>query len=269
MALLQLSGRFDLCYYTDEIALVIDYKTGFSEPDPAEQNAQLKVLAVLVALHLPTTIKEVIITVISGPYGVTESRYDRPALARAWDDIVRTLRAIHAIDAPLVPGVEQCRYCPAINVCSAVKNLVLPVATKAQAVELPDGEEGARLLDQIEVVIRYLETARGYYATQLTLDKTYNLPGYAMVPGAIRREVTDWETARQRLGEWLELEEINGAANYRLMDLERALGKKLKLKGLALKERMNQILAGLVVERPNAGSLKRISGKPKLVLTDS
>jgi hypothetical protein len=261
------SGRFDRVVYTPTVALCQDFKTGWAEPDPAEQNAQLKVLAVLVALNLPT-VKEIYVQVISGPFGVTEAKYLIPDLAKAYNDIVATLRAIRAVDAPLKPSPEACRYCPATLICGAVKNLVLPVTTKAQAIELPDGEEGAQFLDQIEVVMRYLETAKGYYATQLTLNPTYNLPGYAMVPGVVRREVTDWEAARQRLGEWLELDEINGAANYRLGELEKALGKKLKLKGPALKERMNEILRGLIEEKPNAASLKRVSGKPKLVTVE-
>jgi PD-(D/E)XK nuclease superfamily len=260
-----LSGRFDRVIWTPTVALCQDFKTGWSEPDPAEQNAQLKVLAVLVALHMPPTLKEVIVQIISGPFGVTEARYDLRALAEAYNSILATLRAIHVVDAPLKPSPEACQYCPATLICSAVKNLVLPVTTKAQAVELPDGEEGARFLDEIELAMRYLETAKGWYATKLALDPTYNLPGYALVPGAVRREVTDWEAARQRLGEWLELDEINGAANYRLGDLEKALGAKLKLKGAALKERMNEILRGLIEEKPNAASLKRVSANPKQV----
>jgi hypothetical protein len=86
-----------------------------------------------------------------------------------------------------------------------------------------------------------------------------------MVPGVVRREVKDWETARQRLGEWLDLSEIEAASNYRLGDLERALGKKLSLRGKELKERMNTILQGLVEERQNGASLKRIKGAAKRV----
>jgi hypothetical protein len=129
---------------------------------------------------------------------------------------------------------------------------------------LPDGARGAELLDQAAVLQKRLDSIREYYATRLTEDPAYDLPGYAMMPGIVRREVTDWETARRRLGEWLELEDIEGAANYRLGDLERALGRKLKLKGKELKERMGEILQGLIEEKPNAASLKRVKGEPKL-----
>ena len=37
-----LSGRFDIVTYTRKVALVQDYKTGWTEPDPAEENAQIQ-----------------------------------------------------------------------------------------------------------------------------------------------------------------------------------------------------------------------------------
>jgi hypothetical protein len=257
-----LSGRFDLCAYTKELALCIDFKTGFSEPDPAEQNSQLKVLAVLVAIALPT-VKEVIVQVISGPYGTTEARYDLPALGMAYGDIVTTLRAIHEPDAALTPSPEACHYCPAINICQAVKSLIKPVVT-LQVSELPDGERAARLLDEVMLLKEHLDEIEKYYQGRMSLDPSYAIPGYAMVPGSVRREVTDWEVARTRLTEYLELDDIKGAANYRLGDLEKALGKKLKLKGKPLKERLGQILEGLIIEKQNAASLKRVSGKPSI-----
>jgi RecB family exonuclease len=254
-----LSGRFDRVVYTLSVALIQDFKTGWREPDPAEQNAQMKVLAVLVALHLPS-VKEVIVQIISGPYGVCEARYDRSALAKAWEEIVGTLKAIQEPSAALSPSSEACQFCPAINICQAVKDLIVPVA-KTQVSALPDGARGAKLLDEVELLQEHLDSIREYYAARLTADPAFDLPGYAMVPGVVRREVRDWDAARQRLGEWLELDEINGAANYRLGDLEKALGKKLSLRGKELKERMNGILHGLVEERANAASLKRIKGK--------
>jgi hypothetical protein len=264
---LALSGRADVIYYTEKTALCIDWKTGFSEPVPAEQNAQMKVLAVLVGLALPS-VEEVIVQIVSGPFGVSEARYDYPALATAYSEILATLRAIQDPLAPLNPTPEACRYCPAINICQAVKNSILAIAVKTQVSPLPSGEFGSKLLDELEVVQGFIDAARQHYREQLTQDPSYDLPGWSLIPGATRREVTDWEIARQRLAEWLDLEEINGAANYRLGDLERALGKKLKLRGPDLKHRVNEILRGLIEEKQNAASLKRVSSKPKLAIVE-
>jgi Protein of unknown function (DUF2800) len=255
------SGRFDRCVYTSSVALVQDFKTGWSEPDPAEQNSQMKVLAVLVALNLPSMLREVVVQIISGPFGVSEARYDLVALAKAYNEVLSTLRAIQDPLAALSPSPEACRYCPAINVCQAVKNSILAIAVKTQVSPLPGGESGSKLLDELEVVQGFIDAARQHYREQLFQDPSYDLPGWSLIPGAIRREVTDWEIARQRLAEWLDLEEINGAANYRLGDLERALGKKLKLRGPDLKQRVNEILQGLIEEKQNSASLKRIKSK--------
>jgi hypothetical protein len=255
------SGRFDRLYYTGDTALVIDFKSGFSEPDPAEINAQLKVLAVLVALDLPS-VTTVYVVIVSGPYGVSEAKYGVKELSSAYSDIVATLAKIYAADAPLTPGPEQCRYCPALNICQAVRNLASPIA-KIQFSNLPTGgARAAKLLDEIAVVRKLCDQIEAFYSEKLSTDPDYDLPGYAMMPGNVRREVTDWAAAHARLGEYLEHDQLWGAANYRLSEIEKALGKTLKLKGLALKEKLSQILAGLIVERAGAASLKRIKSRP-------
>ena len=129
-----MSGRFDVVSYTNELALVQDYKTGFRER-PAEDNAQLKCLAVLIAVNLPT-VKQVVCQIISGPFGCTEVVYDIAALSAAYDDILSTLKAIHAPDAPLVPGVFQCRHCAAAIICQPCRDLFSP-PTKFQIARLP------------------------------------------------------------------------------------------------------------------------------------
>jgi Protein of unknown function (DUF2800) len=258
-----LSGRFDVVSYTNELALVQDYKTGFHEPDAAVDNAQLKVLAVLVAINLPT-VQEVIVQLVSGPYGITEARYSIAQLSAAYEEIVRTLRAINAASAPFSPSTEACKFCGAKLICQAVKDLVVKPLTKLQMSALPEGgERAAKLLDEVEIMASLLKEIKKFYAAKFE-DPTYTIPGYAMVPGATVREVTDWDTARSRLSEFLPVQQLNSAADYRLGELEKSLGKALKLKAKEAKEKMNQILNGLVETKQNASSLKRVKGEPRL-----
>jgi hypothetical protein len=258
---LALSGRFDLCAYRDALALIIDFKTGHQEPEPAETNAQLKVLAVLVAIALPT-VKEVVAQIVSPYFGVTEARYGLAELSETYNDILRTLEAIHDERAELAPGPVQCKRCPAINICQAVKNRIKPVAL-TQISELPDDADRAgRLLDEVALLKEHLEEIEHYYKGRMSLDPAYKIAGYAMVPGATRREITDWPEALHKVAEYVSVSEVNPI--YTLSELESALGKGLRLKPKQAKEKLNQILGELVVEKQNGASLKRVSGKPSI-----
>ena len=143
--------------YTPELALVQDYKCGFSEPDPAEDNAQLRVLAVLIALNLPT-VKEVVVQIVSGPYGVTEARYGLAELSAAYGEIVETLKAINAPDAPFSPSPEACHYCGAKLICQALKDTVVGPLAKLQMSALPEGgNRAAKLLEEVEIMASLLK----------------------------------------------------------------------------------------------------------------
>lgn len=256
-----LSGRFDLLAYypirAPRLALLQDFKTGFTEPQAAEQNAQMKILALLVGLNMPT-VEEVVAQIISGPYGVTEARYTIAQLGSVYDETIDLLRRINAPDAPLTPGVEQCRHCTAIMICQAVRDDVVRPMTKLRTSFLPeDPKAAARVLDDAEILAKFITDVKAFYAGLLTKNPSLRIPGWDMQPGNIVREVINWDKARERLSEFLPIEKLNSAADYRLGELEKALGKALKLKGAPLREKMNSILDGLYIEKQNASSLKR------------
>jgi hypothetical protein len=255
-----LSGQFDRVSYTQSLALVQDFKTGWTEPDPAEQNAQMRVLAVLVALAKPT-LEEVIVQIVSGPFGISEARYTMRELSVAYDDIVATLHRINTEDAAFNPSPEACKHCPAALICQALKNTIGLVA-KVQLSQLPDGERAAKLLDEVELIQGHIDEIKAYYAGRLTEDPTYELPGWAMVPGASVREVTDWEKALAKLGGYVEKEALWGAAAYRIAELEKALAKAQNIKLKDAKTKFNEILNGLINFKENKPSLKRVKGQP-------
>ena len=257
-----LSGQFDKVVYSGDTALILDFKSGHSEPDPAEQNAQLKVLAVLVALHLPQ-VTTVIAQIISGPHGVTEARYTIEELAHAYNEILDTLLAIDAENAPFNPSPEACRYCPAALICQAIKDTIMPVA-RTQYSQLPlEPDRAAKLLDEVAVIKSHLVEIEKFYFQRLSEDPAFSIPGYALVPGIIRREVTNWHVARKRLEEFIDEKELAASETYSLGDIEKALGRKLKLKAKEAKTRLNEILSGLIEEKQNQPSLKRVRGEVK------
>ena len=258
-----LSGQFDKVIYSGDTACIQDFKSGHSEPDPAEQNAQLKVLAVLVALHLPQ-LTTVIAQIISGPHGVTEARYSIAELAHAYNEILDTIQAIHAENAPFHPSPEACRYCPAALICQAVKDTIMPVA-RTQYSTLPvEPDRAAKLLDEVAVIKSHLVEIEKFYFQRLSEDPTFSIPGYALVPGITRREVTNWHVARKRLEEFIDAADLAASETYSITDIEKALGRKLKIKAKEAKVKLNEILSGLIEEKQNQPSLRRVRGETKV-----
>jgi hypothetical protein len=260
-----LSGQADRVIYNPKTGLVLvqDFKTGWSEPDPAEQNAQLKVLAVLAALHLRkigVTVRKVVVQIISGPYGITEATYELPDLANAYDAILTTLRAINAEYAGFAPSSEACRYCPAINICEAVNKIAA-----TQYTMLPDGEQAGAILDQCEVLERRIEAIREHYAERMSNDPTYQVPGFAMMPGPQRRTVEDWKRARARLEEFIDPAELEALANYSIPSIEKCVAKALKLKAKEASIKLSEILGDLLTVRQGNLCLKRVKGAAKVV----
>lgn len=258
------SGRFDRCVYTKNKALLIDFKTGWQEPQPIEQNAQMKMLAVLVGIALPS-VEQVIVQIVSGPFGVTEARYDLEALSKAYSDVLRTLRAIGAERAPFNPSPEACQWCPALNICQAVKDLVKPVA-KLQYSALPDGSRAAKLLDEVELLQNHLDEIRAYYKRRLLEEADYQIPNYALVPGVPKRQVKDWIAARGKLEEFVDARELDKLASYSIPACEKLLGAAIKMKGEKLKNQFATVLGDLLELRHPEPSLKRVEDKTQAAL---
>ena len=257
------SGQADRVVYNATTALVQDWKTGWSEPDPAEQNAQLKFLAVVVAMHLPDTLREVVVQIISGPFGVTEARYDLQALGMAYGDIRSTLDKLIAADAPLTPSPDACCYCPAINICQAVRNVAAPLA-KLQVSELPEGgQRAAKLLDEVALMRKLCDSIEEFYAQQVTADPNC-VPGYAMTPGPQRRSVENWPAARPKLEEFIEAKQLDELASYSIPAVEKLLAKSLGIKGKRASDKLTEILGELLTIKQGL-VLKRVRREPKLI----
>lgn len=261
------SGRADRVVYLGTTALVQDYKSGFREPQAAEVNAQLKVLAVLVALQLPF-ITEVVAQLVTGPFGILEARYDVYQLGEAYASVVETLKRINDSDPVPQPGREQCRYCPAINICPAIEAMQTPVAQQCQAVKLPEREDAAPLLNSIEILERQIKAVKEYYTEAMKADPTYQIPGWALVPGPQRREVKDWRGARARLAQVIDAGELDGLADYSIPAVEKLLAKSLAIKPKDAGQKLAQILDGYLSVKPGNLLLKPATRAKPLTLAD-
>jgi hypothetical protein len=256
------SGRFDRVVICGSTALLQDFKTGFRESPPAELNSQLRFLAVVLALTYPH-LTEVIAQMVSGPYRVTETRFDLRQLESAYHDIVRTLARINDERASFNPSVEACRYCPANLICQATKDLIKPVA-RLQYSELPGGDRAAKLLEECELLERHLEAIRKYYAEMMTADPNYQVPGWGMAPGPSRRELANALAARQRLEAFVPAQALDALASYSIPALEKLLARELKLKGKEAGAKLSEILGELLNVKPGNPVLKRVKGETKV-----
>ena len=224
----------------------------------------MRLLSVLVGIALPS-VREIVVQVISVFYGVSEYRFSIPDLARAYQDILATLRSLEDPCAPLNPSPAACHFCSAISICTAVKKLVVPI-TKLQVSALPDGILASELLDKVKILEGLTEQIKKHYADRLLADHSYSIPYYEMKPGNTVRKITDPKTARARLAEYLDEDVLNKATSFGVTELENALGKALGLPKDQTRSRFNEIMKGLLEEKENKASLRRVGNKRRVVV---
>lgn len=186
------SGQGDVAYCSAGAALVLDYKFGRGEVEPAEANCQLYALALLVFDNYADV--EVVFAGILQPFVSRQ----RPAIVRFGREDVEGLRrwVYGAIDAALVPGAElcpgegQCRYCRAAASCPALGLRV----QKAAAMELTRWEEWSledrrKAYDAAKLAKRYVDAIER--KVRADLEAGVELPGLELAPGKAAFTVTD------------------------------------------------------------------------------
>lgn len=122
------SGQADVIYASadEKRFLIIDYKFGRGEVTPAESNAQLAALAVLLAASIGpiidtgevgTIYAAILQPAVGGSPRVT--KYSDIQLGYAYKTLEENILAAREEDAPLRPRIAACRYCRAAAVCPA------------------------------------------------------------------------------------------------------------------------------------------------------
>ena len=131
--IVQYSGTADVLIVTDDRVIVIDWKTGRREVEPAEENTQTAAYA-LAAMQMYNRDKASVY--IYNPVIGQDTHADfsdKSALARY---IMGVIAKCESEDAALVPGEEQCRYCRAAyhGTCPALAKTAALTATKAEEI---------------------------------------------------------------------------------------------------------------------------------------
>lgn len=270
--ILQVSARFDRVVYSDSIALVQNFKSGWTEPDPVRLNSQCRVEAVLVAMHMPQTIERIVVQLVTIPFGVFETEFKWSELRDIYNWIVDMLVELEKPNAALSPHPDACNHCPALLICQAAKDLLAPVTkTRASAIS-HDPRRLAQSLDEIDVVREYLDEFKAYCEAGLMADPpTLKIDSYAMVPGAQRRE---WKSeslpeAEHRLRKTLKNVMVDAWINAQLLKLkthtvaayQKIYAQAFDTKPEDVREAFDKLMDGLIETKQNKPSLKRIKGE--------
>jgi hypothetical protein len=259
------SGQYDVCYLSTDCtrALVLDAKTLYGEVDPAEHNDQLRELVALFRFNYPG-IKHYTVAILAPnlPERVSIDTYDQLEAELA----LRRLRIslFEAADpaAPRTPG-RWCEHCPAQLQCEELLAL-LPHAKEtlgrrieAGEFQLPLGEKGARLLEEIKTVKEVIKSLEEAYKTELKTDPDC-LPGWTLSNGRKLRSIPEvekaleaWSAQRYAMSDFLSCTDLV------IGRLEEKLTVSTGKVGKGLANHFNDIFGPLVVTRLSEPSIVR------------
>lgn len=249
------SGKADAVYVVGDHALIIDYKTGRGEVEPAVGNMQLRALAVLLKSDQPG-IRIIDVAVIQ-PLVARDPlvcRYEGADLDRAAAEVNAIMRDIHLPDAPRVTSEAGCKYCRAKSICPEAQGQVQALTTVPETALAP--VELARLLDACKVAESVIDEIRARAKAELTAGR--EVPGWRLRPTGIRQQITDPTTVFGRFV-------AAGGTEKQFLDtitvakgaLKTALKEVTGAKGKALDDRMDALLEGCTEETPASMTLAR------------
>lgn len=175
-------GTPDLVYRsrTDGMLTVPDLKWG-AGVIVHEQSPQLAIYATSLSVF-----REPVRTIVVQP------RRGEPVRSHVWqkdeqmrfrDEVLVWIDAVHAKDAPLIPGESQCQFCPAKAVCPELKRRAERAAEKALST-LPTDEDTSAYSDDLAIIesARAWCTAREAFIRQKMLGGT-PVPDWKVVAG--------------------------------------------------------------------------------------
>lgn len=250
-----------------KIGVIVDYKFGFEEVDPPDQNHQLMVYIGAFAQ----------MTVCDEYYGLIIPRFGRPAppviyrrdqMPAVWTLINMTYATAMAPGARRIPSFDACRYCKGLQlgVCPEARSLALSTTEASKLIASPEveltkmsPETRTKLFDAFKLA----ETLKAQFtkAAKVLLEKDPEfIPGYRLSKeGEVRTKVTDLVMLRDRLNSLMILDDdLLRACSISNKTLKEVVRSASKLKGRALEEKVEELTRGLVDTTPVERSLERV-----------
>lgn len=262
---LNLSCRFDRVLYNQDTALLINYKAGFREPVRVKLNSQMKTEALLVALALNRAgihPKRFFVQLVTLMFGVFEAEFSASELAGIWEETTGTLATLESHTAALQPSPDACDKCPAILICGAAKSLTVLRALPISS----DPKQLAADLDKIAVMREYMDEYEEFCKQGLLADPPrFEIPNWAMVPGAERRDFKDLKAARTALLEsGIPSTDLDAVKSQTVAAFEKIYARHYGKKPEEVREAFHRLLDGCIEVKQNKSSLKRIKGESRI-----
>lgn len=261
------SGQADLLVVGDGRALVIDYKFGRVEVEPAESNHQLGALAVLVRQRWG--VKEVYAAILQPRVNRKPQlvRYDAVSLDATEAYISHSLEVAGQDGARLKPGATQCKYCRALAECPAQLTLARQVTAAdflaVQGWELWDAPQKRNAYDVAKLAAKWARSVLARVEEDLRAGES--IPGLEMGSGRTSFTITDAPGAFAILNRELGVSAAEFAACCKVgsTELHKLTHAKLKERGLSTNTKDSRrltkgMLAMTGEEKPIKGAIKEI-----------
>jgi CRISPR/Cas system-associated exonuclease Cas4 (RecB family) len=252
------SGAIDrIDFFSDEVAVVTDYKTGRTAQGRASENQQLKAYAVLVKHHYPQlkTIYVAIIQPLAG--GTTIAEYNEQELESATTEILSIISASLDPNAPRTPSPDACKWCRAKSICPEVQatHKELEVISGA-VVNMLTNDELVAFDNKAEVVEAFIDEIRKEIKSRLMAGQ--QITGRKLGKGRTTRSVSsDSAAVVSALSGILSPSDVMACAKLSVTSLEKAVGKAKGVKGREAKEALDTALGWLLEAKEGEPTLMR------------
>lgn len=223
------SGKPDVVYRRGNVALVIDYKTGWNPVDEAAANDQGKALVWLV--HEATGCTEIYFAVIqpNAPKKSTLTKFSDMDLLFLidWKNVI--LNLLSENDTPQNAGT-WCNYCKARHTCPELHSSAL---IKLETGDLSTLHTDA-FLDLLERKERAKQVLKDYENKIKAIDREAinrllrdreSLPGWRLRKGAQIRKIEDAQKAYERLAHLIDLDSFVKCCAVKVGELTEAVAK--------------------------------------------
>lgn len=256
------SGQADKVHRAINKALVVDYKTGSGDQIESPKNMQLRDLAVLVSGGL---VVNEIYTAIVQPMATMNPElcvYNQGDLDIAKAQMFNRVRASRAPNAKRIPGPKQCRWCRATSTCpehNAWAGSLVPVSKSILDVAISEWtpQQCAVFCAGRAAARRWLDDAEEAIKARLAASSDA-VPGWKLKEGKRRRAVNDPTQLFQRfVSAGGKQDDFIKSVKIGIDDLKLQLREATKLKGVALNNKLNELLEGVIEIKQDEPSLAK------------